>query len=114
MSELREVNLERGMPTAQTALNQLALELRRTRSMGYTALKIIHGYGSSGKGGKIRVQARSRLERMKGAGEIRGYIPGEEFSIFNSATLEAFRRCGALRKDPDLERHNNGVTIILL
>lgn len=114
MSELREVNLERGMPTAQTALSQLALELRRTRSMGYTALKIIHGYGSSGKGGKIRVQARSRLERMKGAGEIRGYIPGEEFSIFNSATLEAFHRCGALRKDPDLERHNNGVTIILL
>lgn len=114
MSELREVNLERGMPTAQTALSQLALELRRSRSMGYTALKIIHGYGSTGKGGKIRVQARSRLERMKGAGEIRGYIPGEEFSIFNSATLEAFRRCGALRKDPDLERHNNGVTIILL
>ena len=114
MSELREVNLERGMPTAQTALSQLALELRRSRSMGYTALKIIHGYGSTGKGGKIRVQARSRLERMKGAGEIRGYIPGEEFSIFNSATLEAFRRCGALRKDPDLERHNNGITIILL
>ena len=67
-----------------------------------------------GKGGKIRVQARSRLARMKGAGEIRDYIPGEEFSIFNSATLATFRRCGALRKDPDLERHNNGVTIILL
>ena len=109
MSELREVNLEHGMPTVQTALSQLALELRRTRSMGCTGLKIIHGYGSSGKGGKIRVQAR-----MKGAGEIRDYIPGEEFSIFNSATLAAFRRCGALRKDPDLERHNNGVTIILL
>lgn len=114
MSELREVNLEHGMPTIQTALSQLALELRRTRSMGCTGLKIIHGYGSSGKGGKIRVQARSRLARMKGAGEIRDYIPGEEFSIFNSATLAAFRRCGALRKDPDLERHNNGVTIILL
>ena len=97
MSELREINLEHGMPTVQTALSQLALELRRTRSMGCTGLKIIHGYGSSGKGGKIRVQARSRLARMKGAGEIR-----------------AFRRCGALRKDPDLERHNNGVTIILL
>jgi len=47
MSELREVNLEHGMPTVQTALSQLALELRRTRSMGCTGLKIIHGYGSS-------------------------------------------------------------------
>lgn len=76
MSELREVNLELGMPTVQTALSQLTLELRRTRSMGCTALKIIHGYGSSGKGGKIRVQARSRLAKMKGAGEIRDVIPG--------------------------------------
>lgn len=114
MLELREVNLERGMPTVQAALSQLALELRRSRSMGCTALKIIHGYGSSGKGGKIRVQARAYLKRSAGAGQIRGYIPGEEFSIFNSATLEAFRRCGTLRRDPDLERHNNGVTIILL
>ena len=86
MLEMREVNLELGMPTVQTALSQLTMELRRTRSMGCTALKIIHGYGSSGKGGKIRVQARSRLAKMKGAGEIRDVIPGEEFSIFNSAT----------------------------
>lgn len=114
MSELREVDLERGMPTARAALSQLELELRRSRSMGCTALKIIHGYGSSGKGGKIRVQARALLERKKGAGQLRDYIPGEKFSIFEPATLEAFRRCGALRKDPDLERHNNGVTIILL
>ena len=114
MLELREVNLELGMPTVQTALSQLTLELRRTRSMGCTALKIIHGYGSSGKGGKIRVQARSRLAKMKGAGEIADFIPGEDFSIFHPATLAAFRRCGALRKDPDLERHNNGVTIVLL
>ena len=114
MGEPREVNLERGMPSAQAALSRLALELRRSRSMGESALKIIHGYGSSGKGGKIRVQARARLERMKGAGEIRDYIPGERFSILDPATLAAFRRCGGLRKDPDLERHNNGVTIILL
>lgn len=79
MSELREVNLEHGMPTVQTALSQLALELRRTRSMGCTGLKIIHGYGSSGKGGKIRVQARSRLARMKGAGEIRDYTRERSF-----------------------------------
>ena len=31
-----------------------------------------------------------------------------------SAVFAAFRRCGELRRDRDLERHNNGVTIILL
>ena len=50
MSELREVNLEHGIPTVQTALSQLALELRRTRSMGCTGLKIIHGLRIFGQG----------------------------------------------------------------
>ncbi len=30
------------------------------------------------------------------------------------ATLEAFKYCGDLRKDGDLDRHNNGITIVIL
>lgn len=111
---LREVNLERGMPTVRAALQQLTFELRRSRSLGCSAMKIIHGYGSSGTGGRIRVEARSYLARLKGRGELRDVIVGEEFSIFNPAVLSAFQQCGALRKDSDLERHNNGITIVLL
>ena len=47
-------------------------------------------------------------------GEIGGFIPGEEFSIFQEDTRRAFLRCDELRRDRDLERHNNGVTFILL
>ncbi len=112
--EVREVNLEQGMPRADQAIRQLTFELRRSRSLGYGAVKIIHGYGSSGTGGRIRQESRKYLTRLKARGEIADYIPGEEFSIFHSGTLAALRRCDALRKDRDLERHNNGVTIILL
>ena len=112
--KLREVNLERGMPTWDQAVRQLTFELRHSRSLGFGAVKIIHGYGSSGRGGRIRVESRKYLSRLKSRGEIADFIPGEEFSIFNSATLAAFRRCDGLRRDPDLERHNNGITIILL
>ena len=113
-NRLREVDLERGMPTMRAALQQLSFELRRGRSLGCAAVKLIHGYGSSGKGGRIRVEARRRLDRMKAGGEIWGYIPGESFSIFDSDTLAAFQRCPTLRRDRDLERHNNGVTFVLL
>lgn len=113
-SKLREVNLERGMPRADQAVKQLIFEVGRSRSLGYTALKIIHGYGSSGTGGRIRVEARSCLSRLKARGEITDFIPGENFSIFEPATLAAFRRCGDLRRDRDLERHNNGVTVVVL
>ena len=102
------------MPRADQAIKQLTFELQRSRSLGYTALKIIHGYGSSGTGGRIRTEARSYLAHLQSRGEISGFIPGEEFSIFHTPTLEAFHRCDDLRRDRDLERHNNGVTIILL
>lgn len=112
--DLREINLEQGMPTADAAVKRLTFEWHRSRSMGVGAMKLIHGYGSSGKGGKIRLETRRYLTRLKSTGQIRDFITGEDFSIFHSATLKAFDACPALRKDRDLERHNNGVTFVIL
>ena len=114
MSTLREVNLEQGMPYAADAVRRLTFEVHHSKDLGCTVLKIIHGYGSSGKGGKIRLAARERLEFLQRKGAIRGFIPGEKFSIFEEATRKAFLVCPELRKDRDLERSNNGVTFILL
>ncbi|NLV49894.1 MAG: Smr/MutS family protein [Clostridiales bacterium] len=116
MSErfVREVNVKYDMPTSDTAIKRVTFGLRTAEAMGAGALKIIHGYGSTGKGGKIRLEVRRYLDSQKKQGKIRGYICGEDFSIFDTATLEAFRHCGGLRSDADLERHNNGVTIAIL
>ena len=57
---------------------------------------------------------RAYLERMKRQGRIKDYIPGERFSIFDEATRAAFAKCEELRRDSDLERANNGVTIIVI
>lgn len=110
----REVNLEQGKPFVDEAIRRLTYELGHSRKMGVTVLKIIHGYGSSGTGGRIRVEARRYLERLKQRREIRDYIPGEAFSIFQEETRAAFQRCDTLRRDRDLDRHNNGVTFIVL
>ena len=112
--KLREINLELGKPTIDQAMKRLHMEIRQSRSMNCTVLKIIHGYGSSGTGGKIRTASRRYLSELKRKGEIRDVIPGESFSIFEEATRQAFVRCDALRKDNDLDRYNNGVTFILL
>ncbi len=111
---LREVNLEAGMPFADQAIKRLTFELHQSRRQGYAVLKIIHGYGSSGVGGKIRTAARKYLARLQSQGEIEAYIPGEKFSIFEEATRRAFLRCEVLRQDRDLDRYNNGVTFIVL
>lgn len=114
MNLLREVNLKSGMPYASDAVRRLTFEIHHSKELGCAALKIIHGYGSSGKGGKIRLAARERLTFLQKKREIKYFITGEKFSIFDGDTLQAFRVCPELRKDPDLERANNGVTFIIL
>lgn len=114
MAGLREVNLEAGKPYADVAVKRLTQELRNSVRQGVAVMKIIHGYGSSGTGGRIRVESRRLLEELKGKREISDYIIGEKFSIFEEATRQAFLRCPELRQDRDLDRYNNGVTFIIL
>ena len=111
---MREINLETGKPAADTAIKRLTFELHNTKRLGVRVLKIIHGYGSSGTGGKIRVEARAYLERLRKKGEVKSIVTGEQFSIFDEATRAAFAIDNDLRADRDLERHNNGVTFVVL
>lgn len=111
---LREVNIKSGMPSADDAIKRITYNIKNAPAFGVAAIKIIHGYGSTGKGGSIRTEARKYLDRLKARGEIKGYITGEQFSIFDEATRNAFPACDELRRDSDIERHNNGITIVIL
>lgn len=114
MGYLKEVNIKYDMPAADLAVRRTTYAIQNGKTLGASAVKIIHGYGSSGKGGKIRLEVRAYLERQKARGQIRDYIPGEKFSIFDEATRRAFLSCDELRRDRDLEAANNGVTIVVL
>ena len=114
MERYRTVNLEQGMPYADQAIRRLTYELHAAKRDGLAALKIIHGYGSSGAGGRLRVELRRYLDRQRVRGVIAFYVPGESFSIFDEDSRRALAACGALRSDPDLERHNNGISVIIL
>ena len=111
---INTINLEQGMPTADRAIRRLTFELHNAKRQGYTTLKLIHGYGSSGRGGVLRVNVREYLTRLHIRGEIQAYIPGEYFSIFDSDTRIAFDIEPNLRNDRDLDKHNNGVTFVIL
>ena len=77
-------------------------------------MKLIHGYGSSGKGGMIKNSLPSFLDAQMRKGTIRNYIRGEDFSIFDSGTQRAMLSYPDLSGDSDLEQCNHGITIILL
>jgi hypothetical protein len=111
---LLEVNVKYDLPTADDAIRRITYYIRNGKGLGASAVKIIHGYGSTGKGGRIRLEARQYLQRQKDKGLIRDFVAGEKFSIFDDATRRAFAQCDELRRDPDLDRSNNGVTIVVL
>lgn len=110
----KEVNIKYDMPSASDAVKRVTYNIRNGKDWGCAAIKIIHGYGSTGKGGGIREAVRRYLGEQKEKGYIRDFIPGEEFSIFSEKTRAAFALCGGLRGDSDLERSNNGITVVIL
>ncbi|MBQ5973473.1 MAG: hypothetical protein IJL69_04665 [Oscillospiraceae bacterium] len=110
---MTEYNLETGRPPADVAVTRLASIVARERVGRAGAIKIIHGYGSSGVGGRIRVEARRWLAAEKARGRIRAFIPGEEFSIFSAETRALLERFPEVRRDRDLERSNGGVTVVV-
>ncbi|HMM20453.1 MAG TPA: Smr/MutS family protein [Selenomonadales bacterium] len=108
------INLEHGMPTVEQANRRLAGELIRARAQGAKVVKIIHGYGSSGVGGKLKIGVQAALSDRKKRGEIREAVPGEYWSIFDERARRVLEAHPDLNRDRDFERGNAGITIILL
>jgi hypothetical protein len=113
-SPLKVVNLELDMPTVPRALSLLTDALRTARGEGYAAVKIIHGYGSSGQGGAIRVAVQAELTQRARAGELGAFIPGEEWRISDERSWALLQRCPELKPDADLGRGNKGISIVVL
>jgi len=111
---LRVVDVKADMPTVDDAIRRVTYNIKNAGAFGVSAIKFIHGYGSSGKGGAIRIELRKYLDRLVVRREISSYITGEKFSIFDEDSRKAFLVCDELRRDSDIERHNNGVTIVIL
>ena len=114
MGYLKTIDIKSDMPDLKSSLERLEGGIALSARMRGGAVKVIHGYGSTGAGGKIRRGVRRRLDELAKTGKIAGYIPGESFSIFDETTRSAFAVCPELRGDGDLDRYNNGVTIVIL
>jgi hypothetical protein len=114
MSALRTFNVEAGLPSLEEARRLVIEEIKHAKRAGARVLKVIHGYGSSGKGGALCVGLRKSFALRKKEGAIKNFIPGEDFSIFNERVLSLLEEVPELRGDPDLNATNEGVTILWL
>lgn len=106
------VNLEYKMPTVENARIRLDQALRNANSQNIKLLKLIHGYGSTGKGGAIKRDVAVYLNEQKSKGRIVNYVTGEDFSPFSPACRELLSVFPSIAKDNDYSRANAGITLV--
>ena len=110
----RQINLERGKPTVQQAMDRLHSELLTSRSLGCKVLTLIHGYGSSGVGGAIKEAVLRQLHFWEHQGQIKQVIPGEQFEGRSGRGRQLLRQYPFLGEHRDLNRANPGITVVIL
>ena len=111
---MKTVNLKSDMPEVHEALQRLDRELALARQSKLTLLKLIHGYGSTGAGGDIRIAVQKRLVEMVQNGQIRGCIFGENWSKSDETIWRLLQSHRDLKNDSDLGRRNRGITIAII
>jgi len=111
---IKLVNIEEGYPSIPQAISRLAQEVRTAQLGKVSLLKVIHGYGSSGVGGDLRIALQAALQQMLHRDEIRACIYGENWRRSDTTTWELVKRFPALKNDRDFGRGNRGITIVVL
>jgi len=113
-SEVRHINLKEGMPYVDEAIKRLNDALSKARRDRVDALILVHGYGSKGVGGKIRVGIQQELRILQQTGHIRAWVAGEKWEEGNRTTDWIIQECPGLEDDPDLGAGNPGMSIVLI
>lgn len=114
-SDTSILNLELGGPSSEEALEILTQHIRAASEIQIRVLIVIHGYGSSGKGGSIRRTVREALENNYFSDRVDEYYHGEDL-IHRSELYQAL-----IKRRPTLKQHlkqfregNAGMTLLLM
>jgi len=108
------VNLKAGLPSVEEGLARLETELMQAKHEGARLVRIIHGWGSSGIGGKLRESCRIFLGTKVFCGQIRAFLPGDDYSRENPSGRNLIKRYPVLKKSERADRNNKGITFVEL
>ena len=101
-------------PTLPEALTRVRAFLETERRRGTRVVQIIHGYGSSGVGGTLRAGIRKELGAMKGRGDVRAFIPGEDLRRGTAGIKRLVNDFPDIKRLKDYGRGNPGITVVVL
>jgi hypothetical protein len=114
-SDTIEINIKQDSPHVEEALELLTEQLRKCLELGIKAIILIHGYGSSGEGGRIKWAIQNALENNRYSDRVDEYFFGENVG-YGSESYHALlkRRPGLKRYLKRFKEGNAGMTVLLL
>ena len=114
-SDTIELNIKQDGPYVDEALERLTEYLRKSVAIGIKAIVLIHGYGSSGEGGRIKWAIHDALENNRYSDRVDEYYFGEDVA-YGSQAYHALhkRRPGLKRYLKRFKEGNAGMTVLLL
>lgn len=101
------------MPSVEQARARLRSEIQLALQSGVKVLKVVHGYGSTGVGGDLRIALQATLRQMALKREIRDCIYGENWRKSDERSWTLLKELPELKSDSDLGRGNRGITLIV-
>ena len=113
-AQIKLINLEEGMPTVEQARLRMQHELHKAREQGCAAVKLIHGYGSSGVGGALRDELQKSLRKAARDGAVKAFVAGEDWRISDETTWALLKKFPEWKQDSDLGKNNKGISIVVL
>jgi len=110
-----EINIKQDSPHVEEALELLTEQLRKCLDLGIKAIILIHGYGASGEGGRIKWAIQNALENNRYSDRVDEYFFGENVG-YGSESYHVLlkRRPGLKRYLKRFKEGNAGMTVLLL
>lgn len=114
-SDTIELNIKQDGPFVDEALERLTEYLRKSFEVGIKAIVLIHGYGSSGEGGRIKWAIHDALENNRYSDRVDEYYFGEDVAYGSEAYHALHKRCPGLKRYlKRFKEGNAGMTVLLL
>lgn len=97
----------------EDALSSMRREISDARACRVKVLKLVHGYGSTGTGGKIKQAVQVELASMHLQRQIRMYVVGDDYAV-SEAGQELRARYPELLRSRRQDFENRGITFVEL
>lgn len=112
--KLITIDIKSERQTVDQAIAEFLVEVDSYKKGGFKVMKVIHGYGSHGVGGAIRLAFLKKCKELKSRHIIYDYVSCDNWTEKNTVRKVAVNYCPDLIADKDLHIPNPGCSIVLL